>query len=80
MRWRSRELLWGTNYENFWSQLKLWRPAESLIAWNVRNDRARRRFLEAAMEDPAWAHLTWVRLRTPREVAAFLDAVRRPAG
>jgi len=24
-RWRSRELLWGTNYERFWSQFMVWR-------------------------------------------------------
>src|SRR5690606_34144113 len=32
-RWRSKELLWGTNYERFWPQLALWRKEESLLWW-----------------------------------------------
>src|SRR5688572_585686 len=29
-RWRSKELLWGTNYESFWRQLMVWKKEESL--------------------------------------------------
>jgi len=31
-RWLKKELLWGTNYESFWTHLKLW-SADSLIHW-----------------------------------------------
>ena len=34
-RWRSKELLWGTNYEQFWPQLAIWRKEESLLWWIV---------------------------------------------
>lgn len=30
-RWRTKELLWGTNYERFWPQLMVWRKEESLL-------------------------------------------------
>ena len=30
-RWRSRELIWGTNYERFWPQLMIWRKNYSLL-------------------------------------------------
>ena len=33
-RWRSRELLWGTNHERFWPQLMIWRK-DSLLNWLV---------------------------------------------
>ena len=39
-RWRSRELLWGTNRENFFTQLKVW-SKDSLRRWAL-NRRARR--------------------------------------
>jgi adenylate kinase family enzyme len=34
-RWRTNELLWGTNRERFWHQLKVWRKEDSLIWWIV---------------------------------------------
>jgi hypothetical protein len=32
-RWRSKEVLWGTNTERFWPQLKAWNKEDSLIAF-----------------------------------------------
>ena len=72
-RWRTNELLWGTNHERFWDQLKLWDTRHSLIAFNVKNHRRRRHLMEAAMRHPHWSETTFVRLRTSREVAAFLE-------
>lgn len=73
-RWRTKELLWGTNYENFWSHLKLWSD-ESLLHWAVTNHRVKRRNSIASMADPAFAHLRWIRLTSPEEVEAFVAAI-----
>ena len=32
-RWRTKELLWGSNQEKFWPNLKIWNKEESLLAW-----------------------------------------------
>lgn len=74
-RWRTNELLWGTNYETFWRQLKLWDTKDSLLAFTAANHRGRRRHWTESMASPEWAHLDWVRLRSLREVRSFLEAV-----
>ncbi|MSQ41599.1 MAG: toxin [Dehalococcoidia bacterium] len=71
---RSHELLWGTNVERFWRQVKLWSPQNSLIAFAVCNRGAVRRRQEAAMRDPELAHVRWVRLRSQRELDDWLAA------
>ncbi|MCK9485881.1 MAG: adenylate kinase [Dehalococcoidia bacterium] len=73
-RWRTKELLWGTNTENLWTHLKLWSP-DSLIYWAVTTHRVKRRRYLAQMTDPAWAHIRYIRLTTPAEVEAFARAV-----
>ncbi len=75
-RWRSKELLWGTNRENFWDHLKVWDP-ESLIYWAVTTHRKKRQRLLGYMTDPKWAHIRFVRLTSPREVEAFTADVER---
>ena len=75
-RWRSKEHLWGTNYERFWDQLKLWDETSLLTyTWKTRKRHAER-YLEA-MAEPKWAHLRWVRLRSPREVEQFVATLER---
>lgn len=75
-RYRTRELLWGTNYERFWDHLMLWDTERSLIAYAIRNHRGKRRQREAAIRNPEWSHITFVRLRSADEVQAwFLSAV-----
>ena len=76
-RSRSRELLWGTNTESFTKHLKLWDPAESLISFAVQSHRKRRPEMLARRHDPRWAHIDFVRLRSPREVERWLEAVTR---
>lgn len=76
-RSRSRELLWGTNYERFWPQLALWRKDESLVWWAVTQQRRKREEMLARMADPRWAHIRFVRLTSAREVEAFRRAVAR---
>jgi adenylate kinase family enzyme len=70
-RSRSNELLWGTNYEKFWPQFKLWGD-ESLITFTVKNHRRRGRGYTAAMDNPRLLQVTWVRLRNQHEVDKWL--------
>jgi adenylate kinase family enzyme len=76
-RYRSRELLWGTNYEDFWTHLKLWEREKSLISWAVTTHRAQRRRYAVFLADPRWAHIRFVRLRRPEEVERWLAAQAR---
>jgi adenylate kinase family enzyme len=75
--WRSRkkELLWGTNTHRFWKQLKLWSPSESLIAYTLGDSRKKHERYLAAMADPKWAHLRFVRLRSAREVQKLIASL-----
>jgi adenylate kinase family enzyme len=72
LRWRSRELLWGTNYENFWPQFFVWRRSDSLIWWIWTQHERKRRDMLRMMADPRWAHIRFVRLVSAREADEFL--------
>jgi adenylate kinase family enzyme len=74
-RSRSKELLWGTNYERFWPQLKLWSEKDSLIRWTLGHHNAGREFNEARMAEDIGGPRRWYRLRSAREVEAFLRLV-----
>jgi adenylate kinase family enzyme len=79
-RWRTRELLWGTNEEKFWQQLKVWSEEESLIGYTWRTHREKRRRYAGAMQDPAYGHIRFVRFRSSREADAWLrDMAASPA-
>lgn len=78
-RWRSDELLWGTNRENFWRHWKLWDPTESLIAYTLRNHRRNRQRNAAKLAEPRWEHLRKYRLRSPKAIASFIEAAEREA-
>jgi adenylate kinase family enzyme len=75
-RSRTRELLWGTNHERFWGQLQLWSQS-SLLHFAVRYHRRRRREFAALMGDPTWSHVRFVRLRSPAQLARFLEEFER---
>lgn len=66
--WQRREL-WHGNRES-------WRVSfasrDSVLLWLLRSFRRRRRDYAAAMRDPAHAHLTFVRLRSPRDTERWL--------
>ena len=70
-RWRPKELLWGTNYERFWPNLKVWNREDSLIWWIVTQQRRKRQRMRALMGDPAWNHITFIRLGSAAEIDAF---------
>ena len=75
-RSRSKELLWGTNTETFSKHLELWSD-DSLLKWAVKSHLTRRRDHLRAPTDPRWSHIDFVRLRSPSEVARWLEAVTR---
>lgn len=77
-RYRSRELLWGTNYEDFWTHLKLWDREKSLLSWAVSTHRPNRRRNAAFINDPCWAHIRFVRLCTPAAVERWVARLVRP--
>lgn len=74
-RWRSGEVLWGTNVERFWLQLAVWRGADSLVYWVVTAQRGKQRTLTEAMADPSWKSIRFIRLRSVRDIEAFAENV-----
>lgn len=76
-RARSSELLWGTNVERFWPQMRVWNTDESLFGFAVKQQTPKRRDLVARMSDPRFAHVRFVRLCGPAEVDAFVDALEK---
>ncbi|HEX6030890.1 MAG TPA: AAA family ATPase [Tepidiformaceae bacterium] len=79
-RWRSKELLWGTNTERFWPQLKIWNKQDSLVAFTWGAHRGKNERYEAGMNAPEWSHIRWFRLRGQREIDAFLRQLDTPTG
>jgi adenylate kinase family enzyme len=75
-RWRRQERLYGgTNRENIWEHLALWNTEKSLFSYTLKTHRARRRIFEAAIRDPRWAHIRFIRLRSVAEVDRWLAGV-----
>jgi adenylate kinase family enzyme len=69
-----RTELWNGNREPMSNLLSL-RPERSIIAWSLsRHAHYRRRYTEAAA-DTRWAHLTFIRLKSRKEVSTFLRNV-----
>ncbi len=75
VRWRTKELLWGTNYESFWPQLRIWNKGDSLLWWIVTQHQRKRRRMLTFMDEPRWQHIDFVRLGSPADVRAFSEAL-----
>ena len=45
---------------------------KSILTYTLTTHRSRRRTFDAAMRDPRWAHIAFIRLRSPEEVAGWL--------
>ncbi|MSQ30405.1 MAG: hypothetical protein EXR64_00030 [Dehalococcoidia bacterium] len=73
-RWRTRELLWGTNVERLWQQLAVWDP-NSLVGYSLRARPRFRRLMADAMSDPQWEHLRILRLTSQHDVDRFVAAM-----
>lgn len=78
-RWRSKELLWGTNYEEFWCQLKIWHKEDSLLYWIVTQYKRKRRSMLTFMMQPQWRHIRFFRLTSQEEVERFMQGLREVA-
>jgi adenylate kinase family enzyme len=74
-RWRSKELLWGTNYEQFWPQLMIWRKEKSLLWWIVTQYKRKRQAMLKCMADPRWSYIRFVRLTSVSEIEEFARLV-----
>ena len=77
-RWRSGQLIRGTNHERFWPQFRIWRKDDSLLAWIITQHRRKRRELFRDMSRRRWAHIRFVRLKSTREVEEFGGSDRWP--
>jgi len=69
--------LWNGNRER-WRNIFTLDKEESVIAWAWQTHAANRVRYEAAMADPAYGHLRFVRLRSPASVRRFLREADHP--
>lgn len=74
-RWRSREILWGSNRERFWPQLMFWRKEESLLWWIITQHRRKRCNMLEYRDEARWSHIRFIRLRSCAEIAAFSGVI-----
>ena len=65
-------MLWNGNRERLRETLS-WQPERSIIRWSWTQHGVYRETYAAAMQDPAFAHLTFHRLRGPAGVSSFLE-------
>ncbi|MGB8213948.1 MAG: AAA family ATPase [Anaerolineales bacterium] len=72
-RWLTQELLWGTNYERLWPQLKVW-SKDSLFYWQVHSYRRQKRLYPQLFTSPEYAHLAFFHFRWPMEMEEWLDS------
>ncbi len=66
-----RKELWNGNRER-WRNFFSLNPEESVIVWSLTKHGHYRRMYGDAMADPAYGHLTFVRLRSRAEIEKFL--------
>jgi adenylate kinase family enzyme len=71
------EVLWNGNREHLWDHCRLW-SEKSLFNWLLKTFWAYRREFPRLFDQPAHAHLRVVRLRRPRDAAAWLAGL--PSG
>ncbi|MEM9404588.1 MAG: adenylate kinase [Acidobacteriota bacterium] len=72
-RWRTQELLWGTNIEQFWPNLAVWKGEDSLLWWIVTQHGRKRRQMLRFLGDERWSHIRFVRLRSAAEAARMIE-------
>ena len=73
-RWRSQEVMWGTNTEKMWPQFKLW-SKESLFYWQVRSYRRHKWLYPQLFASPEYAHLQVFHFKHPDETEEWLEAL-----
>ncbi|HEX4089843.1 MAG TPA: hypothetical protein VHZ33_14100 [Trebonia sp.] len=67
----TRQELWNGNRESLRNFLT-WAPDESIISWAWHSHGKYRERYSAASREPAYAHLTFVRLTSRRDITRFL--------
>jgi adenylate kinase family enzyme len=70
-----RQELWNGNRER-WRNFFSWNPEQSVISWAWHKHEEYQARYSAAAADPANAHLTFVRLRSRRDISRFLAEAR----
>lgn len=75
----TRQELWNGNRERLRDVLS-WEPERSIVRWSWTRHTAYRERYQAAMRDPAHAHLSFVRLRSARQVGRFLEGLPAAPG
>lgn len=68
----TREVLWNGNREAMWPHLKLWSES-SLLRHLLKTYPQEKRMYPALFAQPAHAHLTVIRFRSPSDTDAWLD-------
>jgi adenylate kinase family enzyme len=67
----TREQLWNGNREP-WQNLYAWAPERNIVRWAwTQHDKYTQQYA-AAMADPRWSGLRFIRLRSPREIDRWL--------
>ncbi len=67
----SREAVWGHSRETVRKVF----ARDSIFVWQFKTFRAKRRQWAAALADPQWRHLTFLRFTRPQEAEAWLAAL-----
>ncbi len=65
-----REELWNGNREP-WQNLYAWAPERNIVRWSWTRHQVYARRYAAAMDDPRWSELAFVRLRSPTEIESW---------
>ncbi|HSM70296.1 MAG TPA: hypothetical protein VK851_02025 [Anaerolineales bacterium] len=73
-RWWKHELLWGTNYENLWSHLKVWSD-ESLFHWLFKTYWRRKREYPSLLDMPEHQHVKLIHFKHPKETSEWLKSL-----
>jgi adenylate kinase family enzyme len=70
-RWRTKELLWGTNYERLLPQFKLW-SKESLFNWLLQSYGRHKRLYPQLFASPEYSHLKVYRFKRPDDTEEWI--------
>lgn len=68
-----REVLWAGNQE---SLSKAFFSRDSILLWSLTHLKSVRRQYEAAMADTTFSHIRFVRLRSRKDIEAFIGSLR----
>jgi adenylate kinase family enzyme len=71
----TRQELWNGNRERL-SYLVSRKPEENLLVWSWTRHHLQVERFERAQQDPAWAHIDFIRLRTQAETHELLNGLR----